>query len=363
MVKSIRQIVSRPGAKRPTIQDVAAAASVSPATVSKHINGGVVRRADAIDEAIQAASFRPSVLARDLRRGSSEVIGVVVPDITNPFFAAVVKGIESVTRDSEVSVFLGNTDERVDLQRRIVSTLLQHRVSGLLIAPATENPDDMTELAAADLPVVFIDRFVPGQRYDSVLVNNVGGAALAARHLIDLGHVRIGMISGPLDTTPGRERHEGFLEALSVAGHDADVRYVSVSDFREAGGYQAALRLMGVHPAPTALFVANNLMAIGALKAIHELGIRVPIDLSFVSFDDLELAELLNPPLTVVRRPMTEQGVLAMRLLVKRVRGEEVGPGRVIRLETELIVRGSTAPVRDPDSTISRPPRPGTKEA
>ncbi len=342
MVKSFRPIVSRSAGKRSTIHDVARAAGVSQATVSKHINGGVVQRADAIDDAIRETRFRPSVLARNLRRGSTHVIGVVVPDITNPFFAAVVKGIESVTRDDDVSIFLGNTDERIDLQRRILTTLLQHRVSGLLIAPASENADEICELIDADLPVVFIDRSVHGTPYDTVLVDNAGGVALATRHLMELGHERIGVISGPLETTPGRERHEAFLQSLSEAGRDVDDRYVAVSDFREAGGYQAALKLMGVHPAPTALFVANNLMAIGALRAIHDLGIRIPDELSLISFDDLELAELLGCPLTVVRRPMAEQGVLAMRLLVKRMRGEEAGPPRLIRLQTELVVRGTT---------------------
>jgi LacI family transcriptional regulator len=363
MLKSIRLNVSPddvPRARRATIQDVAAAAGVSTATVSKHINGGVVRQAAAIDRAIQEARFQPSVLARNLRRGLSEVIGVVVPDITNPFFAAVVKGIEAVTRDDAVSVLLGNTDERVDLQGRLIETLLQHRVSGLLIAPATEVPEDVAELGEADIPIVFIDRFLPGMGNDSVLVDNAGGAALAARHLMGLGHERIAMISGPLNTTPGRERHEGFLEAIATTGNDIDDRYIVVSDFRETGGYQAALKLMGVHPAPTAMFVANNLMTIGALRAIHDLGIRMPEEISFVGFDDLEVAELLDPPLTVIRRPTSEQGVLAMRLLVKRVRGEESGPPLVIRMETEIVVRGSTGPAAAVTSP-RRPRRSGTR--
>jgi LacI family transcriptional regulator len=338
--------ISRAG-KTSTIRDVAARAGVSLATVSRFLNGGRVRQAGAIGRAIDELDFHPSALARSLKSGTTRAIGVVVPDITNPFFAAVVKGIESVTRDDEYDLLLCNTDESVDRERRVVATLMAKKVDGLLMAPATEHAEPPSYLVSTGVPTVFIDRRLAVGDFDSVLVDNEGGAALAARHLMSLGHERIAMVSGPLETTPGRGRYDGFVEAARAAGLELRAEYIALSDFREDGGYQSTLRLLAVQPQPTAIFVANNLMSMGALRAIHDLGLRIPDDISFLGFDDLDLAELLDPPLTVIDRPMAEQGVLAMRLLLSRMEHRDMGPPRTIRLETRLKVRASCAPPAD----------------
>ncbi len=344
MPESIAEIdTSRPG-RTPTIHDVAARAGVSPATVSRFLNGGRVRRSSAIGRAVDELGFRPSALARSLKSGSTRAIGVIVPDITNPFFAAVVKGIESVTRDDEYSLYLCNTDESVEREHRVIASLLAKKVDGLLMAPATEHAEPLSYLLSTGVPTVFIDRHLADGAFDSVLVDNEGGAAQAAAHLVSLGHRRIAMISGSLETTPGRGRYEGFVEGLRVAGLELRPRHTVFSDFRVSGGYQSMLRLLAVQPQPTAVFVANNLMAMGALRAIHDLGLRMPDDISFLSFDRLDLGELLNPPLTFIDRPMEEQGILAMRLLVSRMEHSEMGPPRTIRLETKLSVGGSCAP-------------------
>jgi len=178
-----------------------------------------------------------------------------------------------------------------------------------------------------------------------VLVDNAGGAAAAANHLLDLGHERIGFICGPLDTTPGRGRHEGFRTALEGRGLELDPDCLQIGDFREQSGYQSALRLLALERPPTAVFAANNLMSIGALHAFHELGIRLPDDLSFIGFDDLDLCELLASPLTVIERPMEEQGALAARLLLNRLSGRPGTSRRRIVLETRLVIRRSCAPL------------------
>jgi LacI family transcriptional regulator len=328
-VKSVP--VTSPAADKPaTIKDVAARAGVSAATVSRYLNGNRVREARRIGEAVEALAFRPNQLARSLKSGSTRTIGVLVPDISNPFFADVVKGVESVMRAGEYSLLLCNTDENVERERTIVNLLLQKQVDGILMAPATEWSDAPLMLRARRVPVVLIDRRIEAQDFDVVLVDNVNGSAQAAEYIVSLGHERIAMISGPLDTTPGRERYEGFLQGLRATGHDLDERYLEVADFREDGGYQAALRLLAVRPAPTGLFVSNNLMAIGALRAIHNLGIHIPTEMSFLCFDDLALAELTSPPLTVISRPSTEQGVLAMRLLKFRMQDTaEAAPRKI----------------------------------
>ncbi|MDA8204091.1 MAG: LacI family DNA-binding transcriptional regulator [Chloroflexi bacterium] len=346
---------SRPG-KPATIKDVAARARVSTATVSRYLNGYRVRQARDIHEAIESLSFSPNQLARSLKSGSSRTIGVLVPDISNPFFADVVKGVESVMRADEYSLLLCNTDENVERERAIVRTLLRKQVDAILMAPATEWSDAPLLLRERGVPLVLIDRQIDAAAFDVVLVDNVNGAAQAAEYLVSLGHERIALIAGPLDTTPGRERHDGFVQGLRSAGRDLDEHYLQVSDFREDGGYQAALRLLAVRPAPTALFASNNLMSIGALRAIHNLGIRIPQEMSFVGFDDLALAELTSPPLTVITRPSTEQGVLAMRLLRSRMEETaDVSPRRIV-LETRLAVRGSCAPPPPEQGATDRSP-------
>lgn len=343
-MKSVSDIDSASAVTRPpTIKDVAARAGVSVATVSRFLNGARVRQAAQIEQAVELLAFRPNQLARSLKSGSTRTIGVLVPDISNPFFADVVKGAESVMRAGEYSLLLCNTDESVERERVVAATLLQKRVDGILMAPATEWSDAPLMLQARHIPVVFIDRRIEADGFDIVLVDNIAGARQAAEYFVSLGHERIAVISGPLDTTPGRERYEGFVEGLRVRGRELEERYLQVADFREDGGYQAALRLLAVRPPPTALFVANNLMAIGALRAMHNLGVQIPREMSFISFDDLALAELTTPPLTVVSRPSTEQGVLAMRLLQFRMEKSPDAAARKIVLETRLVVRGSCA--------------------
>lgn len=343
----------------PTISDVARQAGVSTATVSRHLSGQPVRSHAAIVDAISELDFRPSALARSLKSGRTRSIGVAVPDVTNPFFAAVVMGIESACREDGYHVFLCNTEESSEREHSVLSELYG-RVDGIILAPAIEDAEAADALRRADVPIVFLDREITDcADFDSVVVDNAGGARQAAEYLLELGHERIAMIGGPLNTTPGRGRHEGFMAALAEAGLEMAPDLLQIGDFRQASGYQAALRLLGIRPAPTAIFAANNAMAMGALHAFHEMHVRLPAELSFLSFDDLELGELLAPPLTTVSRPMREQGVLAMRLLRSRLEegGDRLERRRTV-LATHLNVRGSCAPPPDRRGAPAGPSRP-----
>ena len=327
-----------------TIGDVARMAGVSTTTVSRHLAGQRIREAAAVQATIETLDFRANEVARSLKSGVTRSIGLVVPDVSNPFFAAVAKGVESVSRQLELNVFLSNTDESVERERAVLQGLVG-RVDGVILVPAREETDNTAELRRANVPIVLLDRRLRGGNdLDSVLVDSPGGAAQAAEHLLSLGHRRIGLISGPLDTTPGRERHDGFMAALGAAEVELDPTLIRIGDFKLESGYQATLRLLGLPSAVTAIFAANNLMSIGALRALHHLGIRVPDELSFIGFDDLELAELLSPPLSVISRPAVEQGVLAMRLLRNRIEGAGSPKAQHIVLETRLLVRGSCRP-------------------
>lgn len=350
-----------------TIGDVAKRAGVSTTTVSRHLAGQRVRRAAEIQDAIEALDFRASHTARSLKSGVNRTIGLVVPDVSNPFFAAVAKGVESVSRQLELKVFLSNTDESVELERDVLQGLIG-RVDGVILAPARERSDNTAGLRSAGVPVVLLDRrLADATDLDSVLVDSHGGACSAVEHLLSLGHRRIGLVSGPLDTTPGRERYDGYVAALETAGIGVDPALVQAGDFKVDSGYQATLRLLGSPSNVTAIFSANNLMSIGVLRALHHIGVRVPEEVSVIGFDDLELAELLRPPLSVISRPAVEQGVLAMRLLRNRI--EEKGPrlAQKIVLDTHLLARGSCAPPpvqdhRNSDSGSSPEANPERKD-
>jgi LacI family transcriptional regulator len=328
-----------------TIHDVAARAGVSTATVSRFLRGQRVRSAEAIQAAVDELGYWPSAAAQSLKSGRTRTIGVVVPDITNPYFAAVVKGMESVTRSQHYRILLANSDESSEREDEVLADMVR-QVDGIVLAPATEQDQTPMHVRDADVPLVFVDRgLAGGEHFDSVLVNNYEGGRQAATHLLDLGHTRIAAISGNQDTTPGRCRREGFLDALTAGGVEVPPGHDLIGDFREESGYQLTMSLLSLPEPPTAVFTANNLMSLGALKALHDMRVDIPGQVSLIGFDDLDTGPLLRPPLTVIDRPMVEQGVLAMRLLLRRFDEQYADDApRHIVLDTKLIQRSSTAP-------------------
>ncbi len=326
----------------PTIYDVADRAGVSTATVSRWLAGQPVRAAEAVRQAVEQLGYRPNQTARSLKSGRRGVIGVVVPDVTNPFFASVVKGLEQASRGFGYRLLLANSDESADLEAEVLQDLTG-RVDGFILAPAHEQDRAGAQLRAAGVPAVLLDRELSdGEDFDVVLVDNEGGARRAAEHLVCLGHTRIAMINGPGDTTPGQGRRKGFLAGLAGKDQELEPAYDLVGNFREESGRQLALQLLASPHPPTAIFSANNLMTVGALKALQDMRIRVPQDVSIVGFDDLLLGSLLRPPLTCIDRPDVEQGALAMRLLLSRLADGVLDDPRRVVLETRLLVREST---------------------
>lgn len=333
--------------REPTITDVASLAGVSRSSVSRYLNGHRVRQADLIAQAIDELRYEPSPIARSLRSGRTQSVGVIVADVANPFFASAFKGIEGDIRSHEtetlapIQLFLCNTEENVDRLLELLDAL-SGRVDGLILAPPVESPPPQ-ELVRLKVPVVLLDREFAGPAFaDSVLVDNEGGVRSAIDHLAALGHERIGFISGPIDTTPGRGRYEGYRQGLDAHGLSWHDDLVVIGDFKQRGGQQGVTHLLELPEPPTALIAANNLMTLGALSELARRQVSIPEQLSFVGFDDLEAAALLRPAITTVSRPMQEQGAEAMRLLRARLRGEHAPPQRLV-LPTRLIVRGSTA--------------------
>lgn len=329
-----------------TIHDVAARAGVSTATVSRYLSGQKVRSAEAVEAAVAQLGYSPNAVAQSLKSGRTCTIGVVVPDVTNPFFAAVAKGLEQVCQGHSFRMLLANSGESAENEQEILADLV-HRVDGVILAPATEQDDAPLQLRAAGVPAVFLDReLAGGEPFDAVLVDNVGGARAAAEHLAGLGHTRIAVINGPVNTTPGRGRREGFLAGLADAGLELAPEYDLMGGFREDTAHRIALQLLALPKPPTAIFTANNLMTVGVLKALQDMRVDVPGEISVLGFDDLTLGSLLRPPLTCIDRPDVEQGALAMRLLLSRLTNEAPGAPRRIVLDTQLVLRESTASPR-----------------
>ena len=322
---------------------VAEESGVSVATVSRYLHGHAVRRADEIQKAIERLKYRPNAMARGLRSQTTQAVGVVVHDITNPFSAAVVSGVQSVAGPGQYSLYLAGGGDR-DMEAMIADVAL--RVDGIIFAAATEGSHAIEALEEAGKPTVLLE-FEPSDQtheFDTVKLDNVGGARAAIDHLLGLGHTRIGIVAGPDSISVGRERLAGALQALERAGIDPDSVPVETSDFTAGGGYQATARLMGRAVAPTAIFTPNNTTSLGCLQCLHDLAVGVPENVSFVGFDPLPACDLLNPPPTTVDRPEAEQGVLAMRMLESRMAGRGMRTPRHVVLETRLSVRGSSAP-------------------
>ena len=338
-----------PGARRPgpvTIVTVAKAAGVSPATVSRVMNGTrpvseELRRR--VQAALDAHEFQPNPMARALKGLSTLTLGVVISDFANPFFTAVVRGVEEVAGAADHSVILCNSDERPAKERQYLELLRAKRIEGIILSPC-----DRSDVAAyrglESTPLVFIDREVEGVRADIVRVDNLRGARDAIRYLTGLGHERIAIIAGPQHLTTGYERLRGYYDALHDAGVSVREQDVLVGNFRQESGYDLARRMLELRPRPTALFVANNLMCLGAMVALNEAGVQVPGELSVIGFDDVDWAMLSRPPLTVVAQPAYDVGAASAELLLKRIASPDGSQRRTVLLTPELIIRSSTGP-------------------
>lgn len=327
----------------PTIQDVAKLAGISTATVSRVLNNYPHIREDVRDRvlvAIKHLNYEPNRVAQRLRANRSRLIGIVVTDITNPFFNAIMASIEAVFFDQGFSVLMSNTNAIPRKELDYLHMMENEEIAGLIIAPSSENVDQVAEMAEAGLPIVVLDRRMPNARVDMVLADNVAGAQSAIDHLVSLGHRRIGHIGGRMALSSGRERYEGYKLAMEKHGLPIADGWVRFGDQQHASGYARALELLDETHPPTAWFVANNMMTLGALNAIHDRGKHIPDDIAIVGFDDMPWSISLNPPLTVVAQPTLEIGQLASNMLLERIEQPEL-PSRMVVLDTKLIIRAS----------------------
>jgi LacI family transcriptional regulator len=330
-----------------TMNDVARVAKVSIATVSHVINGTrfvSAERVERVHAAMQELGYTPDATARSLRVGRTNTIGLVLPDTSNPFFAALARWIDETGFESGYTTILANSDERPEREHRYVSTLVSKRVDGIILAPSRGDHSTLAKLLEnARMPLVVVDRDAALPTADVVLHDNAGGSYAATRHLIELGHTCIGCIAGPADATSAAERVKGFRQAMTEAGLPLPVHAVVEADFHFSGGREATARLLATEEPFTALFAANDLMAAGAVRALAERGIAVPYDISVIGFDDAPLAEMISPALTTMRQPLQEMAQAAVSLLLARISDGNGGPPTRRVLPTSLVVRESTA--------------------
>jgi LacI family transcriptional regulator len=329
-----------------TIRDVAHLAGVTPTTVSHVINSTRFvseNTAQRVLTAIKELNYQPNKIARSLRRKTTQTVGLVVPDNNNPFFAEVARGIEDMSFSRGYSVILCNSDSDLDKELSYIEVLLERQVDGIALVSAGLDSGQMNDLQERGKPLVVVDRDIAGIEIDCVLTDNRRGGYEAVRHLLNLGHRRIGCVSGPSRLTPSAERVSGYEQALTEDGLQNDEGLMVRGDFQAAGGYRAIEGLLSLSEPPTAAFVCNDMMAIGAIARAVELGVRVPRDLSIVGFDDIALASYNNPKLTTVAQPKYQMGTVAAEMLLSRMsNGESPMQKRV--LSSELIIRHSTAP-------------------
>jgi len=328
-----------------TIRDVAEKAGVSVATVSHVINGTrrvAPQTAERIRSAMQELDYQPNSLAQSLRTRRTNVVWVLVSDISNPFFATFVRGAEDAAIEAGYSLIVCNSDESAAREEQYIRLLRQRRVDGLLVSPVGDGSGaPIRAIARSKTPYVFVDRkpeFVPG---DAVLSENVDGAEKATQHLLGRGHTRIGLILGIPGATTTEERLTGYQIALEAAGIPYDASLVSYGSYRIEGGKRAASALLSFAEAPTALFSTNNLMTIGVLREIGQRGLEIPDDVAVIGFDDLVWAEMVTPRLTTVCQDPYEIGKEAMHLLLERMQGRGGTERREIRMPVELRVRES----------------------
>jgi LacI family transcriptional regulator len=336
-----------------TIRDVARAAKLSPAAVSRYLNADIVlpkASASRIDRAVRELNYQPNRLARNLSLGQSKMIGLIIPDISNPFFATLACAVEEIAFKAGYGVLLCNTQNDRDREFSYLRLLSGRQLDGILfLTNQAENPE-LAEILQRSRNVVLIDEDVPGVSAPRIFSENRIGGYLATRHLIDNGHERIAFIGGPKNLLSARERFTGFEKALKEGGLRPATQLVRFGPYTSDFGRETALRFFEAKMRPTAIFASSDYVALGVLNAAHRAKLEIPESLSLIGFDDMPLAELLQPPLTTVRQSARDLGTEGTKVLLNLIAGEPVERVET-RLPVQLIERGS---VRKPSCGESK---------
>jgi LacI family fructose operon transcriptional repressor len=325
-----------------TIKDVAEAAGVSTATVSRLLAGKSNFRPEVRERVLAAVkdlNYHPNRVARRLRSQQSSIIGLIVADIQNPFFTSVTRAVEDMASEQRLSVFLCNTDENPEKEAMYLALMRDENVAGVILAPTLRTSDSFLDSVKLGVPIVVIDRRVRDADVDSVLIDNADSAYRLVEHLISDGRRRIGALFG-INSTTGRERREGYVRALKEHELKPLADLVTYVHARVEDGYEATLKLLNLPEPPDAIFTSNGLLSLGAYQALRARGLKIPEQIGFASFDETVWTPLVEPGITVIEQPTYEMGQIAAELLLKRF-AEPTRPARQVTLKGKLIIRQS----------------------
>jgi LacI family repressor for deo operon, udp, cdd, tsx, nupC, and nupG len=324
------------------MSDVAKLANVSTATVSR-----VLRNPETVKEntrkkvlnVIEQLNYQPNILARHFRRNETNTILVMVPNILNTVFTGIIEGIESEAARNGYRVLLGNTNKSVENEYGLIDLLKQKQTDGMILFSARMDPKTLVNLSE-EYPIVLTTAYIDGLKVPTVSIDNISSSRNAVEHLIKLGHTRIAHISGPLEFNGSRDRYKGYQQALLQNDLMIDSMLVQEGDFTLESGYNLMLKFIAMEHPPTAVFTANDEMAMGVVKAAKDHGLKVPEDLAVVGFDNISFSAIFEPALTTIAQPLFKMGQVSMQLLLQQIQGVQVSKMQHI-LESELIIRDS----------------------
>jgi LacI family repressor for deo operon, udp, cdd, tsx, nupC, and nupG len=325
------------------MSDVAKLANVSAATVSRvlsHPDKVSAETRQRVMDVINKVNYKPHIVARQFRTQETKIILVVVPDITSAFFSQVLRGIEHIAVNNNYQVILGDTENDIERENSYINLLLQKQVDGMVLLTARLDKSKLEELAS-EFPLVLACEYVDGLNVPTVSIDNVSSARKATEHLIQLGHTKIAHITGPISVILSRDRLKGYKQAMISHDLEIDPAYIQEGEVNFESSYNQTLKLLSLSTPPTAIFVFNDEMAMGTIKAAKDSGLTVPNDLAVVGFDNIKMSSVFEPNLTTIDQPKYEIGKKAMELLLKLINGEPLKKKKFV-MKDELIIRESS---------------------
>jgi len=332
-----------------TMKDVAKFAGVSTATVS-HVINGTRYVSDEVHarvlDAMEQCRYKPNALARGLRTKKTRTLALIIPDITNPFFTEFTRGFQDTADQKSFAVFVCNTDRQLSREKRFLEMMWQQQVDGVALNPSKVKVEDLSHLLLADIPIVLIGTQIDHPDLDVVMVDAVQGSIDVVQYLYEIGHRRIGIVGGSRSTSSGLLRYQGYCQGLKKYGLPIDTQLITEREFTYDGGQKCMQELLSLPEPPTAVFATSDVMALGAMMAIEEAGLRIPDDISLVGFDDILEASRVRPKLSTVAQPIYQMGALSAEILLGRSEEEEQSPRKRVVLQHKIIVRESTCPPR-----------------
>ncbi len=327
-----------------TIKDIAEAANVSVTTVSRVLNDKPdvsPNTRKVVLEKINELGYKPNSIARGLALQKTNTLGLIIPDISNPFFPNIVRGVEDMANKKGYSIIFCNTDNEQKKEKEAIELMKEKQVDGILLSLSTTNKKELKELRNVEYPVVQIDRKIPDIDYPSITIDNYKSAYTATKYLINFNHQKIAHITGDLETITGSKRLEGFKNAITEANLNIKDSYIKKGNYSKKSGYQNMLDLLKNNNPPSAVFIANDLMAVGAYQAVFELDLSIPEDISIIGHDNIDVTNLVNPTLSTMAQPKYELGHKAVQLLIEEIENNNLSNEEII-LTTDFINRNST---------------------